>query len=118
MGVLDRHPGRADRQTHSVLSDRCGLWKNVFSSGCERLHQHDQCEWEGGHDDRVVPQQYPTDLDLALSAASFSPPLTISSPGEGLRVRSLCVEDYDRGFLELLGQLTSVGNISREEWEA
>ena len=26
------------------------------------------------------------------------------------------MDDYDRGFLELLGQLTSVGNISREAW--
>merc|ERR1739848_951576 len=90
MGVLDRQPGRTDRQTHSVLSDRCDLWKNVFSSGCERLHQHDQCEREGGHDDRAVPQQHPH---------RSRPCLQLS-------------------FLELLGQLTSVGNISREEWEA
>ena len=38
------------------------------------------------------------------------------NPGPGLRVRSLNIDDYDRGFLELLGQLTSVGNISREAW--
>ena len=38
------------------------------------------------------------------------------NPGTGLRVRSLNIDDYDRGFLELLGQLTSVGNISREAW--
>merc|ERR1712215_98983 len=66
----------------------------------------------------LFPSKILEDLDLSNSVASFSPPLTISSPGEGLRVRSLCLEDYDRGFLELLGQLTSVGNISREEWEA
>jgi len=65
----------------------------------------------------LFPSQILADLDLSQSAASFSPPLTVSSPGEGLRVRSLCLEDYDRGFLELLGQLTSVGSISREEWE-
>jgi glucosamine-phosphate N-acetyltransferase len=28
------------------------------------------------------------------------------------------VKDYERGFLQLLGQLTSVGNISREAWDA
>merc|ERR1711913_91131 len=102
MGVIARHPGRTDRQTHSVATYRCDLWKNVISSGSERLHQHDHREWEGGHDDRGIPQQSPS----------------IHEPGEGLRVRSLCLEDYDRGFLELLGQLTSVGNISREEWDA
>ena len=33
-------------------------------------------------------------------------------------LRPLCLEDYDRGYLSLLSQLTSVGEISREEWEA
>ena len=68
-------------------------------------------------EDELFPSHVLTDLDLSQSAATFNPPLTVSSPGEGLRVRSLCLEDYDRGFLELFGQLTSVGNISREEWE-
>merc|ERR1712223_2299216 len=118
MGVLDRHPGRTDRQTHSVLSDRCDLWKmsspvvvNAFTSMISVNGKEDMMT-------ELFPSNILTDLDLACSSASFSPPLTISSPGEGLRVRSLCLEDYDRGFLELLGQLTSVGNISREEWEA
>ena len=65
----------------------------------------------------LFPSNILADLDFSQSAASFNPPLTFSNPGEGLRVRSLCLEDYERGFLELLGQLTSVGNISREEWE-
>ena len=36
----------------------------------------------------------------------------------GLVLRSLCLEDYDRGYLTLLSQLTTVGDITREEWEA
>merc|ERR1711863_194981 len=52
------------------------------------------------------------------SSATFNPALSVASPGEGLVVRSLCLEDYDRGYLSLLSQLTSVGDISREEWEA
>ena len=28
------------------------------------------------------------------------------------------IQDYERGFLQLLGELTSVGDISREAWEA
>ena len=31
-------------------------------------------------------------------------------------LRSLCLEDYDLGYLNLLSQLTTVGDISREEW--
>ena len=41
-----------------------------------------------------------------------------TSAGSGLRLRPLCLEDYDRGYLSLLGQLTSVGDITRAEWEA
>merc|ERR1719320_459543 len=66
----------------------------------------------------LFPSNILTDLDLTNCSAFFNPLISISSPGESLRVRSLCLEDYDCGFLELLGQLTSVGNISREQWEA
>merc|ERR1719187_2275778 len=31
-------------------------------------------------------------------------------------MRPLCLADYDRGFLQLLGQLTTVGNVSKEDW--
>ena len=44
--------------------------------------------------------------------------LDLPSPGVGLRARPLSLEDYDRGYLTLLAQLTTVGDISREEWEA
>ena len=39
------------------------------------------------------------------------PGLSPASPGEGLRLRPLCMEDYDRGYLQLLGQLTTVGEV-------
>ncbi|XP_050693141.1 probable glucosamine 6-phosphate N-acetyltransferase isoform X2 [Eriocheir sinensis] len=43
--------------------------------------------------------------------------VTCQAPGPGLRVRPLCKADYDRGFLQLLAQLTKVGDISREKFE-
>lgn len=43
--------------------------------------------------------------------------VTSLSPGPGLRVRPLSKGDYDRGFLQLLAQLTKVGDISREQFE-
>merc|ERR1712243_490809 len=59
-----------------------------------------------------------TGLDTLQSPQiPFPNGLTVSSPGEGLRVRPLCVGDWNRGFLELLGQLTTVGEISRDQWE-
>ncbi|XP_017890703.1 probable glucosamine 6-phosphate N-acetyltransferase [Ceratina calcarata] len=41
--------------------------------------------------------------------------LSLTSP-EGLVIRPLKSGDYDRGFLQLLTQLTQVGNISREQF--
>ena len=55
-------------------------------------------------DSELFPTALLSDLDLSKSAAKFDPPLTIQSPGEGLRVRALCLEDYDRGFLQILGR--------------
>merc|ERR1712172_291334 len=66
----------------------------------------------------LFPSNVLADLDLNASSATFNPALSVASPGEGLVVRSLCLEDYDRGYLSLLSQLTSVGDISREEGEA
>ena len=68
----------------------------------------------------MFPTSVLSDLDLSSSVnqARFDPPLSVSEPGEGLVVRSLCLEDYDRGYLALLSQLTSVGEITREQWEA
>ena len=68
----------------------------------------------------MFPASVLSDLDLSSSVnqARFDPPLSVTEPGAGLVVRSLCLEDYDRGYLALLSQLTSVGDISREEWEA
>jgi len=65
----------------------------------------------------LFPRSILDGLDLSLAQAKFDPPLTVQKPGDGLLVRPLCLEDYDRGFLQLLSQLTSVGDISREQWQ-
>ena len=68
----------------------------------------------------MFPTSVLSDLDLSsgVNQARFDPPLSVTEPGEGLVLRSLCLEDYDRGYLTLLSQLTSVGEISREQWES
>ena len=37
--------------------------------------------------------------------------------GEMIFVRQLEAEDFDKGFMELLAQLTSAGNVTREQWQ-
>lgn len=53
-------------------------------------------------------------LDFRKSTAKFKPYITAADPGEPwMKVRPLRESDYDKGFLQLLGQLTAVGNVSR-----
>lgn len=40
------------------------------------------------------------DLDWSSSTVSFSPPISPSSPGEGLVLRPLCMADFNRGESE------------------
>merc|ERR1711981_1260411 len=51
----------------------------------------------------LFPSNVLADLDLNASSATFNPALSVANPGEGLVVRSLCLEDYDRG--KQLGKL-------------
>ncbi|XP_063698967.1 probable glucosamine 6-phosphate N-acetyltransferase isoform X2 [Culicoides brevitarsis] len=52
-------------------------------------------------------------LDFHKSPAKFNPFISAAAPGEDwLKVRPLQDGDYNRGFLQLLSQLTSVGDIS------
>lgn len=56
-------------------------------------------------------------LDFHQSTAKFSPFISAASPGEPwLKVRPLKDGDYDRGFLQLLSQLTNVGNVTRTQF--
>ncbi|KFM62940.1 putative glucosamine 6-phosphate N-acetyltransferase, partial [Stegodyphus mimosarum] len=53
-------------------------------------------------------------LDFKNSHVDFNPPISISNPGENLIVRPLCLSDYHKGYLELLSQLTRVGDVSEK----
>jgi len=56
-------------------------------------------------------------LEEQESKVPLPPGVTPSTPGQGLRLRPLEAADHTRGFLELLGQLTTVGEVSAEAWE-
>nr|AQZ26759.1 glucosamine-6-phosphate-N-acetyltransferase [Tigriopus japonicus] len=46
----------------------------------------------------------------------FNPKISPAQPGMNLMVRSLGSGDYERGFLDLLAQLTKVGEISKSDF--
>ncbi|CAH0551864.1 unnamed protein product [Brassicogethes aeneus] len=57
-------------------------------------------------------------LDWNSMNYAVSPFITNEDPGESwLLIRPLKIEDYDKGYLQLLSQLTSVGNVSRSDFE-
>ncbi|OWF37585.1 glucosamine 6-phosphate N-acetyltransferase-like isoform X1 [Mizuhopecten yessoensis] len=59
------------------------------------------------------------DIDFEGNHCStYNPEISHTNPGEGLLMRPLCREDYDNGYIQLLSQLTTVGDISREEFDA
>ncbi|XP_037732270.1 probable glucosamine 6-phosphate N-acetyltransferase isoform X1 [Drosophila subpulchrella] len=56
-------------------------------------------------------------LDFHRSPAKFNPFISAANPGEPwMKVRPLKDTDYDRGFLQLLSQLTHVGNVNRTQF--
>jgi len=57
-------------------------------------------------------------LDWPSIRGYLSPAITNEAPGEPwLLVRPLQLQDYDKGYLQILSQLTSVGNVSRADFE-
>lgn len=63
----------------------------------------------------LFPSTLLKDLELLEGNNQFEP-CEVKNQGEGLIIRPLNFDDFDRGFLQVLGQLTSVGEISREAW--
>lgn len=56
-------------------------------------------------------------LDFKKSIARFKPAIDAIDTGEPwIKVRPLQEGDYDRGFLKLLSQLTSVGQVTKAEF--
>ncbi|OAD56921.1 putative glucosamine 6-phosphate N-acetyltransferase, partial [Eufriesea mexicana] len=60
-------------------------------------------------------EKYLEDSEIELFNSNVLEQLSLSHT-EGLLVRPLKSGDYDRGFLQLLTQLTEVGDISREQF--
>jgi glucosamine-phosphate N-acetyltransferase len=57
----------------------------------------------------------PSDDEPLFSTSLISPEVLGALP-EGYVVRPLCRSDYHRGYLDVLRVLTTVGDISVEEW--
>ncbi|XP_060117099.1 glucosamine 6-phosphate N-acetyltransferase [Heteronotia binoei] len=56
------------------------------------------------------------ELDWSQSSVTFSPAISPEDPGNGLLLRPLCMGDFNRGFLKVLGQLTETGVVNPEQF--
>ncbi|PHH81571.1 hypothetical protein CDD82_457 [Ophiocordyceps australis] len=57
-------------------------------------------------------------MDEGLFSSSLLSPQVAQALPAGYTARALCKSDYDKGFLDCLRVLTTVGDISREAFEA
>ena len=72
---------------------------------------------KGDGEVELFDRQLLNGLDLSMCPTTFNPPISIEAPGDGLLMRPLSLGDFHRGFLPLLSQLTTVGEVSQEQWQ-
>ncbi|CAI9730010.1 glucosamine 6-phosphate N-acetyltransferase-like isoform X1 [Octopus vulgaris] len=53
-----------------------------------------------------------------INTCNFVGKITLENLGSHLKVRPLCLSDYEKGYLKLLSELTKVGDISYEQFQA
>ncbi|XP_014776939.1 probable glucosamine 6-phosphate N-acetyltransferase isoform X2 [Octopus bimaculoides] len=53
-----------------------------------------------------------------INTCNFVGKITLESLGSHFKVRPLCLSDYEKGYLKLLSELTKVGDVSYEQFEA
>ncbi|KAJ8928219.1 hypothetical protein NQ314_019283 [Rhamnusium bicolor] len=71
-----------------------------------------------GSDDYLFHPQLLKNLDWDSVQNILNPAITNENTGEPwLLVRPLHITDYDKGYLQILSQLTTVGNVSKTEFE-
>jgi len=89
-----------------------GTYNDEFRTGDLRRSALAQEEEEFLFDPVIIDR-----IDMSQAKCTFKPEVSsASAPAEGFIVRPLSSKDYDRGFLEILSQLTSVGNISKDQF--
>ncbi|XP_018571247.1 probable glucosamine 6-phosphate N-acetyltransferase isoform X2 [Anoplophora glabripennis] len=72
----------------------------------------------GSNDEYLFDPQLLKGLDWNSVLINLNPPITNENPGEPwLLVRPLALSDYSKGYVQILSQLTSVGNVSTADFE-
>ncbi|VDM42013.1 unnamed protein product [Toxocara canis] len=75
------------------------------------VHLNNNCLYQVDKTNEAT-EMFPSDLLLSLELPLSAPKLP-----EDLMIRPLRIDDYNRGYLQLLSQLTSVGDVSEEQFQ-
>lgn len=73
--------------------------------------------WRSDDDNVLFNAALLSELDASQSGV-VKDGFSLERPGRDLRLRPLEKSDYDKGYIALLSQLTRVGEVSRERFEA
>ena len=73
------------------------------------------CSWPSDDDNVLFNAKLLSELDVSQYLSSD---VTVERPGPDLRLRPLERTDYGKGYMSLLSQLTRVGEVSKERFEA
>ena len=76
------------------------------------------CSWPSGDDNVLFNAKLLSELDVSQYLSTDNGSFTVERPGPDLRLRPLEKSDYDKGYMSLLSQLTRVGEVSKERFEA
>ena len=74
--------------------------------------------WPSQDEDVLFNEDLLNQIDCSSLPVFEKYGLSLTNPGEGLRVRPLSRLDYEKGYLRLLSQLTLVGDVTKERYES
>lgn len=95
--------------TVEIFNQPIYIYKHIYNNHVQSIYLQQETYL---YDPKVLQQ-----LDFHRSPAKFQPFISAANPGEPwMKVRPLKDTDYDRGFLQLLSQLTHVGNVTRTQF--
>ena len=74
--------------------------------------------WASNDDNVLFDDSFLQQLDCTKFSCHKKYGISIQSPGAGLVLRSLHLDDYDKGHVQLLSQLTSTGDVTQDRYKA
>jgi len=106
---------RLNFRTNAVLSQLQPTPMSTNNSGVSAATANEKTPAPPSPALALVPGPSPSPVPVIANAVAGS--LKSSPDNSHLVVRRLAITDYDKGYLQLLSELTAVGNVTRQQFE-